>query len=90
MDHNNPNAGSALPFGILSLVFCGSGILGLIFAIIGKKKAKAYAAEVGQLDGKAKVGSILATVGLILSIIMMVYWVFIIIFAGLASSGALN
>lgn len=90
MDNNNPNASKALTFGILSLVFCGTGILGLIFAIIGMKKAKAYAAETGVLAGKAKVGKILSIIGLVSSIFMLIYWIFAIVLIGAAQSGALN
>ena len=69
----------SLTFGILGLVFCGSGILGLIFSIIGMSKAKKYAAEAGELTGKAKTGKILATLGLVFSIIAIVIWVICII-----------
>ena len=84
MDNNNPNASKALTFGILSLVFSWTGILGLIFAIVGMKKAKAYAAETGVLAGKAKVGKILSIIGLIGSIFMVLYWIIIIAFGGAA------
>lgn len=70
-----------LTWGILSLVFAETGLLGLIFAIIGKNKAKKHIAAGNQLVGADKVGSILSTVGLILSIIMIAYWaIFIIAF----------
>ena len=72
MDNNNPNASKALTFGILSLAFAGTGILGLIFAIIGMGKAKAFAAETGEVTGKAKAGKILSIFGLIGSIIVLV------------------
>ena len=65
----------SLTFGILGLVFCGSGILGLIFSAIGLSKAKKYAAEVGALEGKAKTGKILATLGLVFSIIALIIWI---------------
>lgn len=67
---------SALTFGILSLVF--SGILGIIFASIALSKAKTYAASY-PLAGRAKVGKILGTIGLIVSIVALV--VMIIAFA---------
>lgn len=69
------NSKKALIFGILSVALGELGILGLIFAILGKKEAKKYEASFGQLSGKAKVGSILSTVGLILSIAMIVFYV---------------
>lgn len=65
-------ASSTLTMGILSLVFCEISLLGLIFAIICKFKAKKYAALTGKLSGKANVGKILSTVGLVISIIMTV------------------
>ena len=76
--------GPVFTFGLLAVIFCGSGLLGLIFAIIAKKKIKNYVAAGGQLTGKAKAGSIMATIGLIVSIVMMVVWIiYIIAFAAL-------
>lgn len=70
----------ALTFGILSLVFVELSILGIIFGAIGKAKAKAFAAENdGVLTGKAKVGKILATLGLVFSIICLVCFVIILV-----------
>lgn len=73
---------NSLIFGILGLVFCESGILGIIFSAIGLSNAKKYAAEAGELTCKAKTGKILATLGLVFSIISLVC---IIIFAILSS-----
>ena len=62
---------SVLPFGILSLVFAGTGIIGLIFAIIGLSKSKKFVAQNGSLFGSAKVGKILSIIGLVSSIVML-------------------
>ena len=80
---------NTLILGILSLVFCELGIVGLILAIIARKKGKAYIAQGGQLTGAAKVGHILALVGLILSICYMAFWAIylvVIIIAAIGSS----
>ncbi len=85
------NSKKAMIFGILSLVLSELGILGLIFAILGKKEAKKYVAAFGQLTGKAKLGSIFSTVGLILSIIMIAFYIgcfFIGVIMGLAATSA--
>ncbi|MBR3300798.1 MAG: zinc-ribbon domain-containing protein [Clostridia bacterium] len=66
--------GPIFTFGLLSVILCWFGIPGLIFAIIAKKKIKNYLAAGGQLTGRAKAGSIMATIGLIVSIVMMVVW----------------
>ncbi len=81
---------ATLPFGIASLVLCCTlygGIVGLILAIIGRKKGKAYLAQGGQLTGASKVGFILCKAGLIFSIIFTVFFVIymIAIGAGLAT-----
>ena len=47
---------------------------GIICAILCSKKVKEYLAAGGALAGKAKVGKILGTVGLILSIVSAVAW----------------
>lgn len=79
--------GPVFTFGLLAVIFCGSGLLGLIFAIIAKKKIKNYVAAGGQLTGRAKAGSIMATIGLIVSIVMTVIWlIYIIIFAAFIGS----
>ena len=74
-----PNPGvsgkPALTFGILGIIFACTfylSFLGIIFSAIGLGKAKAFRAAAGQLYGPAKVGKILATIGLIVGIIMTV------------------
>ncbi|MBO6010371.1 MAG: zinc ribbon domain-containing protein [Oscillospiraceae bacterium] len=73
---------SALTFGILGIVFACTfylSFLGIIFSAIGLGKAKAFRAAAGQLYGPAKVGKILATIGLIVGIIMTVICLIVVI-----------
>lgn len=78
----NKLATQSLVFGILSLVLTECGILGIIFGAIGKAKAKAFAAQNdGVVTGKAKVGKILSTLGLVFGIICLVCVVIIAIVA---------
>lgn len=70
-----------LVFGILGLSFACIpyvNFLGIIFSAIAKKKVKQFLACGGVLSGKAKVGNILATVGLIIGIILTVLFAIII------------
>ena len=81
-----------LVFGIMGLAFACTfwlSFLGIIFSAIGKGKVKAFLAAGGQLSGKAKVGSILAKVGLILGIVLTVFFVIylIVVIAVAASHG---
>lgn len=79
---------SILPWGILSVAFAELGILGIIFGAIGRSKAKNYP---GTLTGAAKVGAILSKVGLILGIVMTVFWVlYIIILVAILSNGTVQ
>ena len=82
----------SLVFGIISLVLAEGGILGIIFGAIGKAKAKAFAEQNGGVvTGKAKVGKILSTLGLVFGIIMTVFWViYVILIAVGAANGAFN
>ena len=77
---------STLVWGILSLVFTEIGILGLIFAIIGRSKGNSFISTGGQLTGASKVGFILSKVGLILSIVSLVFWVLFIILVATGSA----
>lgn len=70
---------NVLTMGILALAFCGSGLLGIIFGAIGKKKAKAYVDYYGETTGQVKAGSIMSKIGFIVGIIMTVIWVIYII-----------
>ncbi|MBR6922398.1 MAG: zinc-ribbon domain-containing protein [Clostridia bacterium] len=80
--------------GILAIALCWTGIGGLICAIINKSKVKKFLAAGGVLAGKAKVGKILGTVGLILSILYIVFWVgyicWWIIWTIIAAAGGLS
>lgn len=81
-------ASSVLTWGILSLVFCCTPVWGLICAIIARKKAKTFALENGgECIGKAKVGNILSIVGLVLAIIMTVFWaIYLFVVVGLVAT----
>ena len=72
-----------LVFGILGVAFCCMpyliSIMGIIFSAIAKKKVKAFEEAGGVLSGKAKVGSILAKVGMIVSIVMTAIFAVVII-----------
>ena len=69
------NTTPALVMAIMSLVFCSSGLLGLIFAIVAKNKVRSCVAAGAPLSGKLKAAKILAGLGLAFSIIMMIVWV---------------
>lgn len=75
-------AGSALTWGILSLVFAyATGFLGIIFACVGFSKARQFKyLNNGVLEGKAKVGRGLSIGGLWLGIGMTL---FLILYIGL-------
>lgn len=91
--NNDPalNATPILITGILALALSWSGIGGLICAIICMSKVKKYQAAGGVISGKAKVGKILGTVGLIFSIIYIVVWaIYAIAFVIGVIGGALN
>ena len=67
------NSTKPLVFGILALALCETGILGIIFGAIATSNAKKFAAaNGGVLDGKAKTGKILGTLGLVFGIISLV------------------
>ena len=60
------NSTKTMVFGIIAIALCETGIGGIIFGAIALSEAKKYAAaHDGVVSGKAKVGKILGTVGLI-------------------------
>lgn len=74
------NPSQVLVFGILGLALgFGTGILGLIFSIIGLVKAKNYVAQYGDVSNQVRTGRRLALAGLIVSILIVVCM--IIVFA---------
>ena len=83
---------ACLIFGIIGLAFSCSfylSLLGIIFSAVGRGKVKAFLAAGGQLTGKAKVGSILSKVGLILGIVLFVFFViWLIVVIAAAANGA--
>lgn len=72
---------ATLIWGILSLALCWVPVIGIIFAILGRSKGKAFVRAGGVLTGASKVGFILCIPGLILSIFWNVYWLIIFIIA---------
>jgi len=86
------NPTNVLVFGILGLALSGMGIVGLIFSIIGLKKANNYIATYGNISNQVRIGRRLAIAGMIVSIIMTVIWVLyiVIIVVAVAGSGGSN
>ena len=73
-------AKKSLVLGILGLAF--GSIVGFILALIGKGQAKKYAElNGGKLDGKAKVGNILCTIGIPYGILSFIYQIVSIVAA---------
>ena len=93
---SNPEAAALstpiLIFGILGLSFACIpyvNFLGIIFSAIAKGKVKQFLELGGVLSGKAKVGNILAKVGLIVGIVLTVFFAIIItvaIFGGIVGA----
>ena len=90
-------AGNVLTWGILSLAFSASGclsLLGFIFSFTAKKKAKAYRQVFGELEGRARAGSILGWIGVGVGSGATAFWILYVsiialVLAIVAASGAL-
>lgn len=89
-----PSATSVMVKGIVAVACACSfwvSFVGIIFGVLASKASNQFmASNGGQLTGKAKVGSILGKVGLILGIVMtailVIYIIALIVAAGAASS----
>ena len=84
------NPTNVLVFGILGLALSGLGIVGLIFSIIGLKKANNYIATYGNISNQVRIARRLAIAGLVVSIIFTVFYTFIIIAAIVAGTSSSN
>lgn len=76
---NLGNPTPVLVFGIIGLAFSGSGVIGLIFSIIALSKARAYIAQYGDVANQVRIGRRLAIAGLIISILLIIFWIIRII-----------
>ena len=72
------NPTKVLVFGIIGLALCETGLLGLIFSIVGLVQAKNYVKTYGDISNKVRIGKRLSIAGLIISICMIVMWIAII------------
>ncbi len=83
-------AKSALILSIVGLVLAELGLPGIIVSAIAKGKVK-KATEAGAIGGKLKAARILSKIGLILSIVMTVFWVvYIVAIGGVMAYGISN
>lgn len=80
---------SALIFSIIGLALAEFGIPGIIFSAIAKGKVK-NAEALGVTGGKVKAARILSKIGMILSIVMTVFWVLYIVFFGMMFGVMIN
>lgn len=79
-------AGQTFKWGLLGIIFSGTfclSLLGFIFSIIAKSKAKAYKRAFGALEGRAKAGNILGKIGFGLGLGLMIYFA-VCFFIGIA------
>ncbi|GGW31318.1 CCC motif membrane protein [Arenibacter certesii] len=84
-----PNATLILVFGIISIVTCCCyGVIGLIFGIIGlilaNKATNLYALNPDQYEGynNVKLGKTLSIIGIVLNILVVVFFVWIVSIIG--------
>ncbi len=81
------NPTQVLVFGILGLALgLSTGIVGLIFSILGLVKANQYVATYGDIANQVRIGKRLAIGGLIASICIILLYVFIFAAAACAAS----
>lgn len=90
MQSNLPNATAVLVLGIVSIIgSCCYGIVGLICGIIGLvlagKDMKLYKATPNAYSNYSNlnIGRILCIIGVIISILALIYYIFIIVYIGL-------
>ena len=69
-----PSPGGVLTFGILSLVFCETFVLGLIFGIIACAKAGKFN-RAGVRSGQVRAGKIMGIIGIVFSCIFLILWI---------------
>ena len=87
MENNNQvrqapqgNPSNVLVFGILGLVFAlSTGILGLIFSIIGLSKANNYISTYGDIANQVRIGKRLSIAGLIVSLVCIAFVALLIV-----------
>lgn len=87
MENNNQvrqapqgNPSNVLVFGILGLALgCATGIVGLIFSIIGLSKANNYIETYGDISNQVRIGKRLSIAGVIVSIIMTILIITLIV-----------
>ena len=82
-------AKSAMIMSIVGLALSELGIPGIIISAIAKGKVK-KATAAGATGGKLKVARILSTIGIILSIVMTIFWIFYIVAIGAAVAYGIN
>lgn len=78
---------NSFTWSIISMFFCGSGLLGLIFAIVARSKAKNLLNVGAEEAAMVKASNNLSKIALIISIVMMVLAVLSLII--IISTGAL-
>ena len=66
---------SVLIWCIVGAALSWTGIVGLIFSIIGLRKANAYINTYGPISTQAKIGKILSIIGIVCSAIMTFFWI---------------
>ena len=80
-------AGRALGFGITSLCCCWLpvffSIIGIVFGALAIKQSSNYARVASVASARAKTGKVLGIIGLVISIIVTVFWTLVLL-AGLA------
>ena len=72
------NPTNVLVYCILSLVLSRFGIVGMIFSILGFRKANAYIAAYGNISTQVRIARGLAIVGMVVGLIATFLWVFAI------------
>ena len=85
------NPTSVLVWCIVGGALAWTGIVGLIFSIIGLRKASAYIKQYGPISQQVRIGKIISIIGIVVSSIMTIFWIIWIIAAvitGVALSGA--